>query len=137
MMVIVDTSVWSLALRRPSRANLSSADLRHIGRLNDLVVDARVALLGMVRQELLSGLKDRQKFVRLREYLQAFPDVPLTESDYELAAEMFNTCRSHGIAGHSIDFLICSAAVSRQWAIYTLDRDFVRYAKYLPLPLLD
>lgn len=137
MIVVADTSVWSLALRRPARAGLSTGELRHVRTLNDLIADARVVLLGMVRQELLSGIKDGKQFRQLRDYLQAFPDVPLNAADYERAAEMSNTCRSRGIATHPIDLLICSVAQGRQWAIYTLDRDFERYAKYLPLRFLS
>lgn len=136
MIVVVDTSVWSMALRRPSRARLPADELKHVRALNDLIADARVALLGVVRQELLSGIKDIRQFTQLRDYLHAFPDVPLTVADYELAAEMSNTCRSHGIAAPPIDLLICSVAHGRQWAIYTLDRDFERYARYLPLRFL-
>lgn len=136
MIVVVDTSVWSLALRRRSHVALPDAQAKHVHALNDLIADARVALLGMVRQEVLSGIKNAEQFVRLRNYLQGFPDVPLETSDYEDAAEMWNTCRSHGIAGNSIDLLICSVASRRQWIIYSIDRDFERYAKYLPVKLL-
>ena len=137
MMVLVDTSLWSLALRRSSHANLSSGQLQHVRLLNDLIADARVALLGLVRQELLSGIRDPEHFARLRNYLQGFPDVQLDTADYEGAAEMWNTCRSHGLAGSPTDLLICSVASRRDWVVYTLDRDFARYAKHLPLKFLD
>ena len=110
MIVVADTSVWSMALRRPARAALSADERRHVRTLTDLIADARVVLLGMVRQELLSGIKDVKQFRQLRDYLQAFPDVPLNGPDYERAAEMSNICRSHGIAAHPIDLLICSVA---------------------------
>jgi predicted nucleic acid-binding protein len=115
---------------------LPPSQAKHVRVLKDLIADARVALLGMVRQEILSGIKGAEQFVRLRDYLQGFPDVPLETSDYEDAAEMWNTCRSHGIAGNPIDLLICSVASRRQWIIYTIDLDFERYAKHLPVKLL-
>ena len=136
MIVVVDTSVWSLAFRRRSHVALPPSQAKHVRVLKDLIADARVALLGMVRQEILSGIKGAEQFVRLRDYLQGFPDVPLGTSDYEDAAEMWNTCRSHGIAGNPIDLLICSVASRRQWIIYTIDLDFERYAKHLPVKLL-
>lgn len=136
MIVLVDTSVWSLTLRRRSRAHLSIDQLKHVRALERLIVEARVALLGVVRQEVLSGIKDRQQFIRLRGFLQGFPDVPLAGTEYERAAEMSNVCRSHGIAGAPADFLLCSAAESRGWTIYSLDRDFERYSKHLDLKLL-
>lgn len=136
MIVLVDTSVWSLALRRSSRSGLSPAETKHVRVLEDLIADARVALLGMVRQELLSGIRDSKQFARLRDYLQGFPDVPLASTDYQRAAEMWNACRAHGIAGNPIDLLICSVAANRDWPVYTLDRDFKRYARHVAVKLI-
>jgi predicted nucleic acid-binding protein len=136
MIALVDTSVWSLALRRKSRSSLSIDQLKHVRILERFIDEARVALLGVVRQEILSGIKERNHFVRLRDLLQGFPDVPLEGADYERAAEMSNLCRSHGIAGSSTDFLICSVAERREWTIYSLDPDFERYSKYLDINLL-
>ncbi len=136
MIVLVDTSVWSLALRRRPQGVVTAPQTKHVHTLNDLISDGRVALLGMVRQEILSGIKNADQFVRLQNYLQGFPDVRLETSDYEDAAKMWNTCRSHGIAGNPIDLLICSVASRRQWLVHTVDADFERYTKYLPVKLL-
>lgn len=130
MMVVVDTSIWSLALRRTTHA-LSAIQREQVHRLQELVTEGRAQLLGVVRQELLSGIKHPEQFARLRTHLRAFPDIPVDRNDYERAAEISNSCRTRGIAGSSIDFLVCSVALSRQWAIYTSDQDFERYAKYL------
>ena len=48
---------------------------------------------------------------------------------------MSNQCRSHGIAGSAVDFLICAAAHRRGWSILTTDRDFQNYASVRPLRL--
>jgi predicted nucleic acid-binding protein len=48
---------------------------------------------------------------------------------------MRNRCRARGIAGSAIDFLICAVAHRRKWQIFTVDRDFERYAKVLGLRL--
>jgi predicted nucleic acid-binding protein len=137
MTVLVDTSVWSFALRRKSRSNLPIDHLKHVRALESFINDAQVALLGVVRQEILSGIKHHEQFIRLRNFLQGFPEVPLDGADFERAAEMSNICCSHGIAGHSTDFLVCSTAKSRGWTIYSLDRDFERYSDYLDLKLLN
>lgn len=71
----------------------------------------------------------------LRDQLRSFEDIPLLVEDYEMAAEMYNTCRSKGIQGSHIDFLICSAAKRNLFPIFTLDKDFSHYAKYLSLLL--
>ena len=92
-------------------------------------------MIGAIRQELLLGIREEQQFEKLREYLSAFEDPSLVGADYEEAARMNNRCRTRGVAGSAIDFLICSVAQLRKWGIFTLDRDFERYAKILGLRL--
>jgi predicted nucleic acid-binding protein len=134
MFVLVDTPVWSLAFRRKPDA-LSVREAALTGRLADLIREGRVQLMGAVRQELLSGIREEEQFQKLRRYLRAFDDPTVELEDYEEAAQMRNRCRSRGIAGSAIDFLICSVAVRREWAIFTTDQDFERYAKVLGLKL--
>ena len=136
MIALVDTSIWSLALRR-KRHLLSAEETRRVVVLEEIIAEGRARLAGPVRQELLSGIRHAEQFVGLREYLRSFPDVPLYIEDYERAAELRNTCQQHGIIGSPIDFLLCSIAIDRSWAIYTGDRDFERYARHIPITLLD
>ena len=130
MKVLVDTSVWSLALRR-SRAGPDPIveELRH------LIDEGRVAIVGPIRQELLSGVRTPEGFAELREHLQAFADEALVTADFERAAEHFNTCRGRGIQGSNVDFLLCAAAERRGLAIFTTNRDFTRFARILPITL--
>ena len=130
MNIVVDTSVWSLALRR-QRSSMAAEALE----LAELVREGRAALLGPVRQELLSGVPIAQQYETLREYLRAFPDVALEAEDYEEAAAFFNRCRAKGVQGSNTDFLICAAAARRQFAILTTDSDFTNFAKLLPIQL--
>jgi predicted nucleic acid-binding protein len=129
MKVLVDTSVWSLALRRRATTHESVSELRR------LVGQGRVAIVGPVRQEVLSGVRDVSVFRRLRDHLGAFADEPLHQEDYERAAEHFNTCRAAGIQGSNTDFLLCAAAERRSFPILTTDADFERYAVLLPVRL--
>lgn len=129
MKVLVDTSVWSLALRRRAPAHAAVDELRR------LIASGRAALVGPVRQELLSGIRDQAAFERLREYLRAFRDEPTTAADYERAAECFNTCRANGVQGSNTDFLLCALAERRQMPVLTTDADFARFARVLPLAL--
>jgi len=132
MRVIVDTSVWSLALRR--KVAMESA---HVDLLRDLIQDGRVVLLGSVRQELLSGIRHPQQFDRLRSHLRAFPEAPIEIEDHEVAAEYFNTCMAQGIQGSTIDYLICAYATRRNFQILTTDPDFRHYSRHIPISLLD
>jgi predicted nucleic acid-binding protein len=131
MNVVVDTSVWSLALRR----NTPNDAIPIINILRDLISDGRVVLLGVIRQEVLSGIRYTEQFVRLRDYLRAFPDLELTSEDYELAAEFFNTCRSNGVQGSNTDFLLCAVAHRRGYSIFTTDKDFENFRLHIPVVL--
>ncbi len=130
MTVLVDTPVWSLALRRKS-SQLSTPERIVTDSLQELIRDGRAQIIGVIRQELLSGIREEGQFRRLRDYLRAFDDPKLETKDYEEAARMHNHCRSRGIAGSTIDFLICAAAHRREWQIFTTDKDFERYGKVL------
>ena len=142
MQVLVDTSVWSLAFRRslpdanPELAAHQKSVKAKVELLRDLVADGRATLIGAIRQELLSGIKNQAQFLKLRNIMAAFDDLVLTREDYERAADYLNTCRSKGVQGSNTDFLICAAAQARKLPILTTDNDFVLYKKYLPIELL-
>ncbi|HUY80111.1 MAG TPA: PIN domain-containing protein [Acidobacteriaceae bacterium] len=135
MIVLVDTCVWSLALRR-SRKNMNINEGRILDTLKELIFEGRIRMLGQVRQELLSGIRHKEQFDFILNASRNFPDVPVGIEDYEAAAVACNTCRSAGISGSPADFLLCAVAQSRKWAILTTDKDFKRYQKHLPLVLL-
>ena len=140
MHVLVDTAVWSLALRRkPAEAHaavVNPQETAAIAALRDLVADGRATMIGPVRQELLSGIKSDKQFQTLRDVLQGFEDIPLEKADYELAAEFFNTCRARGVQGSNTDFLICAVASARKIPILSTDKDFALYRDYLAIQLL-
>ncbi len=129
MKVLIDTSVWSLALRRRAPAHAAVDELRR------LVVQGRAGIVGPVRQELLSGIRDRAVFERLRDHLRAFPDEPITSEDYERAADCLNICRAKGIQGSNTDFLLCAVAERARVPIFTTDDDFLTFSRVLPVRL--
>jgi predicted nucleic acid-binding protein len=133
MKVLVDTSIWSLALRRAGE--ISGEDQVLVSELRELINEVRVAIIGPTRQELLSGISTKAQFDTLKEHLQAFEDLPISREDYNRAAEFFNTCRQSGIQGSQIDFLICSVAAGAGLPIFTSDQDFLLYIKLLPIVL--
>jgi predicted nucleic acid-binding protein len=135
MKVLIDTSVWSQALRRQSSESLSTAQERVVNVLKELIHDSRIAMLGPVRQELLSGVKTQKQFEALQQILSVFSDETLLKGDYEQAAKNFNQCRQGGVQGSNTDFLICAVSMSRGWPIYSLDKDFLQYQKHLALKL--
>jgi predicted nucleic acid-binding protein len=132
--VIVDTSVWSFGLRREDR-RLNPHQQAAVKELRELIGEARVRVVGFVRQELLSGVKNAAQFEKLQTFLRAFPDVPLETADYEAAAEASNTCRRQGVTVSVVDALIASTAIARGWSVFTLDTDFEHLSRVLPLKL--
>lgn len=134
MNVLVDTSVWSLALRRKTES-LSAAEKFTVAELSELVREGRARLIGLVRQELLSGIKTTEQYEKLRLHLRSFPDEPIDTPDYEEAANAGNRCRGKGIIVSIVDILICAVAIKREWAIFTTDPDFTNYVKVLPVSI--
>lgn len=132
MNVLVDTSVWSLTLRRKTK-NLSPVEQTLVRELQELIREGRVRLIGLVRQELLSGIRASAQFAKLKAILRAFPDEPIDTEDYEAAAEASNDCRLQGITVSAVDILICAVAIKRNLLIFTTDPDFKTYARVLPL----
>lgn len=120
-----------MALRRRGTSRNESVT----SALASLIEDGRAVIIGPIRQELLSGIKERAQFELLREHLHAFADVAVTTEDYEEAAAFFNQCRDRGIQGSNTDFLICAVAVRKGFSIFTNDDDFAHFAKVLPISL--
>jgi len=130
MKVIVDTSIWSLALRRGDQSRIPCVE-----ELCSLIQDYRVQMIGPIRQEILSGIRSESQFIDLKRHLDSFPDLPILTEDYVEAARYFNLCRSKGIQGSNTDFLICSISVRNEMLIYTTDKDFELFAKHIPILL--
>lgn len=130
MKVLVDTSAWSLSLRRKAVSEQPVVE-----ELAELVREVRVQLIGPIRQEILSGIRSQVQFDGLQGRLMAFPDLRLEVSDYECAAEFSNLSRSRGVQGSNTDFLICAVSHRHEMPILTTDRDFLRFREYLPIAL--
>ena len=129
MKVLVDTCIWSKVLRHKK----PDADLSK--RMNELIKDGRVVMIGPIRQELLSGISETSQFRKLKDKLYYFEDIPLSSELFIKAAEFCNICRKKGIQGSTTDFLICAISNIYKIQIFTDDKDFIHYKKYLPIHL--
>ncbi len=134
MNVLIDTSIWSLALRRKAE-NLNPGETATVTELTNLIGAGRAKIIGLIRQELLSGIKGASQYEKLRLTLRSFHDEVLSTSDFEAAAKASNACRNVGTASTVPDMLICAVASSRDWSVYATDPDFEDYANILPLKL--
>ncbi len=132
MIVFVDTPIWSLALRRKK---IATSDQVFCTELSHLIRTARASLIGPIRQEILSGVRDTNVFELLRSHLRGMDTVAVETVDYEQAASMSNVCRQNGVQGSAADFLLCAVSQRYEAAIFTTDCDFLSYAKHLDIAL--
>jgi predicted nucleic acid-binding protein len=130
MKVMVDTCIWSLALRRGSQKPIPC-----VKELSGLIQDHRVQMIGPIRQEILSGIRSESQFNTLKRHLDSFVDLPILPKDYVDAARFFNLCRLKGIQGSNTDFLICAVSTRNNIPIYTIDKDFKLFAEHIPINL--
>jgi predicted nucleic acid-binding protein len=130
--ILPDTPIWSAAFRRGEDVAGS-----HRQEMLRLVNQGTVEIIGPIRQEILSGIRERKKYELIRDRMRTFPDLEIVTGDYEEAASYYNLCRSLGIQGSFTDFVICAVSVRHQLTIFTDDRDFLGYKKVLPIRLYD
>ena len=121
MKLLVDTSVWLLALRRRDAASLSEGEQELRTQLTQAIQDGRVAMIGQIRQELLSGIKEQVQFDRVKNALDAFLDEQVDTEDYEGAALLYNACKSQRVEAGTVDMLICAVATRRNWRVLSND----------------
>lgn len=131
MKMLVDTCVWSLALRRQDQARISADEKQILAQLREAIEDRRAAIIGPIRQEILSGLKDQSQFRKIEGLLEPFRDEEIKAADYVDAARLFNLCRNRGIQCGPIDILLCAVAIRNRYAIMTYDQSFKRCIEVL------
>ena len=103
--------------------------------LHDLIEEGRVVMLGLIRQELLQGVREENVFEKLRRMLEPFEDYPVTTADHETAARLSNAARSKGVTVSTIDALIAAVALNNQLPVFTTDKDFQHLTAVAEIPL--
>jgi len=127
--VIVDTDVWSEALRKKGPKS------EYVDELQNLIQEGRVQMIGVIRMEILSGIRGEKMFRALSDKLESFADGSLDSEVFVTAARFFNLCRSKGIQGSNNDFIICACSMLWKMPILSKDKDFIGYRKVLPIEL--
>ena len=130
MKVLVDTPIWSYALR-----SKKLEFKQYVDNLIELIANNSVIIIGVIKQEILSGYSDIEKFTQLKNKIKYFENTLIEDEDYIQAANFSNICRSKGIQGSPVDFLICAVSYRINAAIFTTDKDFIHYKKHLPIIL--
>ena len=130
MTVLVDTSVWSLALRRDSPPNSPEAV-----QLTKALESELVVTTGLIMQELLQGFLPERTQAEIRRRFSALPAVQPTRDDHVAAADLRNTCRRAGVQLGTIDALIAQLCITYDLELLSADRDFEHAARHCKLRL--
>jgi predicted nucleic acid-binding protein len=127
--LFVDTSVWSLALRRDA-----SADAPEIQTLVDALAGSQVVVTtGLVLQELLQGFSGPKAAAAIVERFSALALVQPDRADHIAAAELRNECRRAGVQVGTVDALIAQLCIRNEMTLLTTDQDFTHAAKHCEL----
>ncbi len=131
MNLFVDTSVWSLALRRdkpPACAEVSFLK-------QALAAGAPIFTTGLVLQELLQGFAGPKSREAIIEHFAPLPFIVPQRDDHIAATDLRNTCRREGLQLGTIDALLARLCMAHSLVMLTTDTDFVRLAEVQPLAL--
>lgn len=131
MSMLVDTSVWSLALRRDAEQSAPEVEaLRHA-----LLGTDQVFTTGLVLQELLQGFAGPKARAQLVERLSALAFLQPDKEDHIEAAEVRNSCRRRGVQVGTIDALLIQLCRRHDLVLLTTDQDFHAAAKHIDFRL--
>ena len=129
MSLLVDTSVWSLALRRDS-----TSDAPETGRLREaLAFREAVYTTGLVLQELLQGFRGPTAREAIVERFACLPMIVPNRDDHVAAADIRNTCRRQGVQIGTVDALLARLCLRHDLELLTTDGDFFHAARHAPL----
>lgn len=129
MTLLVDTSVWSLALRRDGQA--TEPEVQHLkGALLGL---QDVVTTGLVLQELLQGFSGPKARTQIIERFAALPLLQPDRQDHIDAAALRTACRQAGVQLGTIDALLAQLCIRNDLTLLTTDQDFTHAARHCPL----
>lgn len=129
MSLLVDTSVWSLALRRDAPAQVAEvATLRE-----SLASGDAVATTGVILQELLQGVVPERSRARIMASFEALEYLAPSREDHVAAAGLRNALRASGVQVGTIDALVAQLALAGDHMLLTTDRDFHDAARHVDL----
>jgi predicted nucleic acid-binding protein len=126
--VFVDTSVWSLALRRDA-----PSDVAEVNELRRSLETGSVHCTGLVLLELLQGFSKPKAHRQIIDHFSALPLLLPDRHDHIHAAELRNKCRRKGVQAGTIDALLAQLCVRYDLLMLTTDKDFENMAKIIPL----
>ncbi|NMD06794.1 MAG: PIN domain-containing protein [Phyllobacteriaceae bacterium] len=128
MTLFVDTSVWSLALRRDVPPDVPEV----AAVMQALASESAIVSTGLVLQELLQGFSGPKQAEALIERFRSLPFVSPDRADHIAAAQLRNTCRKRGVQVGTIDALLAQLCIRHELTLLSTDRDFRDIARVEP-----
>jgi predicted nucleic acid-binding protein len=128
MTFLVDTCVWSLALRRDTKATEPE-----VHQLKEALFGSEVVTTGLILQELLQGFSGPKAQAQIVECFAALPLIQPDRDDHINAAALRNTCRRAGVQIGTIDALLAQLCIRHKVTLLTTDKDFTHAARHCPL----
>jgi predicted nucleic acid-binding protein len=129
--LLVDTTVWSLALRRDA-----PPDVPEVRALRNALAGGEiVATTGVVLQELLQGVVPERARTQIVEMFAALEYLTPSRDDHVAAAGVRNTLRSAGVQVGTIDALIAHLAIAGGHTLLTTDNDLRAASSHISLQL--
>lgn len=134
MSILVDTSVWSLALRRDAAPADGEPGADEVGALREALAGSDlVVTTGIVLQEVLQGAVPARARRTIADRFAALTFVQPDRDDHVAAADLRNACRAKGVQLGTIDALLAALCIRHRMSLLTTDRDFHHAARHTPL----
>ncbi len=131
MRTLVDTSVWSLSLRKKRPAEHPT-----VKKLMSLLrADEDVFLTGLILQEILQAFRSDSSFRRVARHLEPFPLLELERIDFVAAASLHRKCAARGVSVSTADCQMATAAIRHECLLLSADKDFERISRFSKLKL--
>ena len=130
-MILVDTSVWI--------DFFAGRDLPHVAALEQFVLENEdLALCGIILTEILQGIADDKTHRRVRSDLSPLIMLPMPETVFLGAADIYRKLRKAGITiRKSNDCIIAATALEHRCRLLHNDKDFLPIAEHCALKVVN
>lgn len=129
MAFFVDTTVWSLALRRDV-----VVEVPEVRMLKEALTEGgQIVTTGLVLQELLQGFIGPKAKTDIIDRFAAIPLIAPDRADHIAAAELRNTCRRAGVQVGTVDAILAQLCIRHKLSLLSTDNDFRNMARYIEL----
>jgi predicted nucleic acid-binding protein len=135
-LLLVDTSVWSLVLRRKGIPSMTKRQQAAVDLLEQGLLLGRVVTSETVVRELLDGVLSDELRKKIAAVMDQLASLPLRREHMERAKEIQRTCRSRGVQIGYADCEIIAVAEAAGALVLAVDRDFEHAQRVLGCDLL-